>query len=392
MKRINIWFFITVLLIATLLIAASISDNILRIGDGNPANDKLINMSDGQIKWNQATSTLQFSNNGGGLFQDVSAGAAATIDIQDYTLVDSVGNSTVQQAAGHVLETTSFSTVNAPEGLWELHGLTDKSGNAHTLTNVSSVAFTASGIFAGASTADFVFASSQCLHTTGVDFDDTASFSTGGWFLFDTTGTTEYFISKAGTANADKSFLFGHDTSGTRLALDVFYNSSGATVSVSIDDGTITDSKWHLIIAIYDQSNTKLLLYVDGVEVANVVDANLSARNNGAGSDYSIGALDCSGTPSTFFDGQAENVFYTKNVLGQKDIDLLYSVRYDISSTLTTDKFRGHINVKEDGSDEFISQIGWGGLEVKRDLANDFVYLYGNIFDALDKIKLWVSF
>lgn len=67
--------FFTILFFALSLFGAKIQDNTLNLGDGNSSNDKQINMTDGQIKWNGTTSKMQFSNDGGSNFKDIGSGA-----------------------------------------------------------------------------------------------------------------------------------------------------------------------------------------------------------------------------------------------------------------------------------------------------------------------------
>jgi hypothetical protein len=67
-------FFILTILLSVALMGAKITDNTLKLGDQNAANDKTIDMSDGKIKWDAATSKLQFTNDDGSSYKDIGSG------------------------------------------------------------------------------------------------------------------------------------------------------------------------------------------------------------------------------------------------------------------------------------------------------------------------------
>jgi len=63
----------TILLVALVTMGAKLTtDNTIILGDQNPANDKTIELSDGQIKWDSSSSTLKISNDDGSSFRDIS--------------------------------------------------------------------------------------------------------------------------------------------------------------------------------------------------------------------------------------------------------------------------------------------------------------------------------
>ena len=106
----NLWFISTILLLATILIAAKITDNTLRIGDDNPAVDKLINMSDGQIKWDSSSAKLRFTNDGGSQFFDLGSGSGGgggsinLLENADFEIGDPPDNWTPSGASTFIAE------------------------------------------------------------------------------------------------------------------------------------------------------------------------------------------------------------------------------------------------------------------------------------------------
>lgn len=258
--------------------------------------------------------------------------------LQDFTTISSIG-SLNQQFAGHLLTNDSFDST--PEGLWLLDDLTDDSGNSNTLTNVNSTPFTATDIMGNVnSAAAFVAASSQCLYANNTNFDDTGSFTCGCWLKADLPGSAIYTVaSKYDVATAaNRSWQLYLDNSSTlkQIVFQVQYDTSN-NVLCGADHALakMSDNARHLLIAVYDQTNTELRLYLDGELIGKKSDANLSARNNSATPKFTIGARDGddAGNRDNFFDGEIGNSFYAKFAMTQKEVDLIYATKY----TLTTD-------------------------------------------------------
>lgn len=73
----NMKYLLMIVFAASVALGAKISDNILIIGDQNPAVDKEQQMGDGRIKWDSASSKLQFSNDAGSNFADFGTGSGS---------------------------------------------------------------------------------------------------------------------------------------------------------------------------------------------------------------------------------------------------------------------------------------------------------------------------
>ena len=63
------------LLIALVAYGANIKDNIFNLGDSNNSTNKSINMGAGVLRWDGGSQKMRFSNDSGGVFQDVGGGA-----------------------------------------------------------------------------------------------------------------------------------------------------------------------------------------------------------------------------------------------------------------------------------------------------------------------------
>lgn len=62
------------LLIALVAYGANVKDNFLNIGDDNNSTNKSINMGAGVLRWDGGSQKMRFSNDDGGVFQDVGGG------------------------------------------------------------------------------------------------------------------------------------------------------------------------------------------------------------------------------------------------------------------------------------------------------------------------------
>jgi len=96
MKRL---IYLLTFLFALSTFGAKITDNTLKLGDGNSSNDKQIEMTDGIIQWDGAGGKLQFSNNAGGLYTDF-----GTVTVEDPAEFNNIDNAQAEtNIAGWVL-------------------------------------------------------------------------------------------------------------------------------------------------------------------------------------------------------------------------------------------------------------------------------------------------
>lgn len=384
-KNSNIWFFTTIVLIAMLLIAAKITDNILRIGDNNPAVDKIIDLSDGIIKWNASANKLQFSNDAGGGFDDIAGAAGTLVELQNFTLIGNIGD-VAQQNAGHLFltdETGVGSDValflfGAASGL-----ITDDEEGAFDLTNIGTTPEGA-GIFGGGDGAA-VFNGTTMRFSNATLLDVVpASLVIDFWFNADNgqPGGIQKLLVKSNIAASDRIFI---DIQTNGKARILFEENNMGDLTLEINEALPSGATgWHYLVFSWGANGAAL--YFDGV-LQNSLPSETTLLADGTNTDFFL-AGNAGGTE--LFAGSLAMVRVRNVVLTQKDVDLGYATKRIIPVSLqSVDTFQMRVFVKEDGSDNFVSQITWGGIEVTRtNPTGEFLFTYGGIFDAVDKVKI----
>lgn len=305
--------------------------------------------------------------------------------IKDFHAIGIIG-AAPNYKAGHHLTLDSFS--QRPLGLWKLKDLTDSSGNSNTLTDIGTVNFGSTDIMGGTEGVRLVNpANSECMHATGTDFDDTGSFTVGGWFRLLDTGVTEMIMSKYGAVNANKSWYLTQSVAGV-IELRVYYDNAGSSKFVStpakVYEGT---DEHHLFIGVYDQTQKSIKLNINGQTKGYLENASLAARNNSAVYDLTIGALDGSGAPTWFSDSQISNCFYCDWAMKQEEINLIYATKYEKPLALQGKDYEIFLKGKPNGVDKFESRLSWGGMEVSDTRSN--IFRHGNIFTPSDEIQIY---
>lgn len=125
--------FLGLFFVTLVTMGAKITDNELNIGDGNPAVDKQINLSTGQIKWDGSATKLRFSNDGGSSFKDIGSGGgggAAGINILD---VDDNADFEGPSVSPWVASGGTFILESSVQGFGGGSGSWDSSAAAQTL-------------------------------------------------------------------------------------------------------------------------------------------------------------------------------------------------------------------------------------------------------------------
>lgn len=173
-------------------------------------------------------------------------------------------------------------------------------------------------------------------HADHVDFKPTGAFSVGAWIKTTTTGTTRGIISSwsvntdwAGWElqqhNDNKIYFYSGKNSGAVYLTDYTQIFGGTT---------ITDGKWHFVVATSDGTNLKL--YVDGVSDATPV----GWANHPAYAATNYVRVGC-----RKYDGDAESGFFTGNLDGVFLINGTALTQAQIATLMLQD-FTGTTNLK----------------------------------------------
>lgn len=156
----------------------------------------------------------------------------------------------------------------------------DRSWKGNALTENGTV--TESVVEAGAGLKGYSgFSDSNYLNQAyDADFDFGASDLCGvGWFkMTSTSDSFETILDRADAGGTGPRFLIQHKSDSTlRFYISDTVNSVDINSTQIVDDG-----KWHFCVAVNDQTNDRVLLYLDGELVASVASAGLGSMSNGS--------------------------------------------------------------------------------------------------------------
>jgi hypothetical protein len=316
---------------------------------------------------------------------------ATIYQLQDYTTIGSVG-SVGQQDKGHEEELVEPGMASGDQEAFYQFGagggaITDDEKAAYNLTNVGSIA-AAGGLFGGASGAvEFNGTDQYFSQATLLDTVPTA-IGIMCWFNSDSGTTQQAIFQKINDETVGSNDYFSVFITATgRLQLSWAQNDAGNIrnfQSEPLFGGSSTG--WHHLAVTWDTTNGPRLHYDTRLVIDQGSYTTLMANSSASARDFLIGASFISGTPANFFNGKMAYFRVVNKVLTQKNIDLAYSVKYDWASSITLQDAMIIPYVKEDGSDDFVSQLNFGGMEVTR--TTDTIYRYGGLFNAADKLKL----
>lgn len=203
--------------------------------------------------------------------------------------------------------------------------LTTDSKGSNTLQNIGTVGELASGLF-GVSADLGSSNSSKAFRTPSTDIGiaGSSAFSASIWVKIQTepgTNATYVLMFHDSTTSDHYIFLEYIDLSGVKKLRVIF---SGTTTDYTVTLGT---SVWHNIIIVRDISNTKGLLYLDGVAV--ISNATLGASAGGV-NNFDLGYDENSGNWSSIF---MDDVAVFNRVLTPTDVAIIYSSAIDYTAT-----------------------------------------------------------
>ena len=303
--------------------------------------------------------------------------------VHDWALVGNVGE-VGQSYAGHIyaVDDLGVDTDIAYYKFLSTDMLSDETSNSNDLT-----------VGAGSPTnSDGIFGSDNAVYFDGDDAYQAPVFNTPStlnngigisfWVKF-TDGqppTTQFVFQKKNVGETDRIYFYLN--AGGNLTFVTTQGGTGVAVDgLTIFPNGVTD--WYHIAVNWDTTNG-IRIWTNGVLEATASQTTLMA--DGSATQLVFGANvnfddDMQGYIALL---KLQDIVYT-----QKDVDQMYAVKYEIPGSFKTYKDFGiRYLAKEDGDDNFISEINWGGMEVKR--TDDYIYRYGGILDAEDKFKMWL--
>jgi hypothetical protein len=238
-------------------------------------------------------------------------------------------------------------------GMWPLTesaggngAITDRSVKAGKLTNKGSETFSVSavrgtGITFAQATSDYL-----CSETGVADgtCDDDANFDTttgnitvGAWIKRSASGTdVDTILAKWGNADADQAFRL----SFSALDLPIFQTTDGAGSTVTSAGTAITDTNWHHLVGVFDNSNNTQYLYVDGVLADSDGQSNNTPDSSVA---FTVGA-DLSGVANAaadFFRGTIDEPFVTAEALSAGQVRHIEEVGHRALQNHTSSRITG---------------------------------------------------
>lgn len=169
----------------------------------------------------------------------------------------------------------------------------------------------------------------QIPHHADFNVTNSESFTVTCWInVLDFKNNNARFITKRlqGTTAADKSGyeLWGANSAANYYALNTPNAAGNHTNSLSVwPTYTGTANKWTHIAFVVDRASNKMYQYINGVEVANTGDKNVSpwAANNSLDVYVGCGISGATAaTPSQYLRGQVDNLRFWKKALSPADI------------------------------------------------------------------------
>ncbi|MFA4881115.1 MAG: LamG domain-containing protein [Candidatus Doudnabacteria bacterium] len=193
---------------------------------------------------------------------------------------------------------------NASDGLvgyWKMDEASgnpvDSSGNGSTLTNTGTATF-ASGKFGNTASLNgssqyFYVADNAILSLTG---DVVLS----AWIYADSITGSHDIVGKWDGAN--ESYLLSLEGDELRMWADSVLNYK------TTDAANLAISTWYFVTGVYDASEGKVRLYVNGTEQAGTITGTIPTSIGDTGDRLQIGAEDSTGGAANYFDGYIDDV------------------------------------------------------------------------------------
>lgn len=320
--------------------AAYAATNYVRIGCYNTSgtNSLFLDASIDEVRmWSTARTQAEIQAN---MFRDVT-GDTNLIDSwklnNDYTSTSGSNNGTAigtptfsttvpfptyTSVSPVQLASTTFFTDANLQGYWKTENVNDSGPHGYNLTNNNGVTFTA-GKFNNA--AAIASASSQSLSIANAscpNLEISGSQTWGVWAKFSTvpSATAQALMGKSDASAAGWGGLYQDGQASPNQGFAFNLNGLTTATSVSYHPGLSTGA-WYFVIGVYDSTNSKLKLYLNGILVGQVTASGTHTTSNG---DFALGMLGAY-SGHWYFDGQIDDSFVFNRALTDTEVFNLYT-------------------------------------------------------------------
>jgi hypothetical protein len=129
------------------------------------------------------------------------------------------------------------------------------------------------------------------------------------------------FIGKYDFGESEREWYFGYRSTGEPVL--VIGGAGGGSPSTTYAAAPVSVDSWQFLGATYNSGVSKI--YINGVEVAKLVTGTPLTTLNNFATPATIGCNLNSGTPSSFLDGQLNDVMLFNTVLSESDFTKIYN-------------------------------------------------------------------
>lgn len=156
----------------------------------------------------------------------------------------------------------------------------------------------------------------QCLDNAALSTGPGVSFTVGGWFRLESTNASLVVLSKDLQTSGTREFQLYYDAAGRRFSFAVGRTGSSTLDTASSNVGFQTNT-WYHIVCYYDTAADVVGIATDG-GTANTTAKTIDPPD-------STVAFQLGRSVGTYWDGLADEVFFTKRVLTAGERTALYA-------------------------------------------------------------------
>ena len=208
------------------------------------------------------------------------------------------------------------------------------SGDGGFTGTISDISYTAVNSYAG-----------QALHFDGVaDYikvddvenvigGDLNTFTMAIWiYQTNTTAShtvdygTMFFVGDINGNNNDTMAYIGSQTANNQLIFSINKNNGGSRFQIKVDSGNLTYEKWYRVVGVYDGTQDKIYLYLNGSLIGTDTPSDEAAWSAGDAVDFKTSGNDCDmligggGTQITYIEMYASDAQFWNKAWSAEDV------------------------------------------------------------------------